>query len=365
MKNAFVHPAPGSPKSLYLLSTTVAVAALWAYLTPIDVSIRSRGIVRPEGLPVRIVAEVSGRIQTIYVKEGDHVRMGDPLVQLDIRELSLKRLAIETRIQFTELRLADLERQTKDKIALDDMAASVDLASHDASQRAADLNLDSARLRLARTQLLLREGLIARQAYEESHLAVALAESEKARLSTKSLELKRSQSAADIRTLMAQSTPLRADFASLRHDLDQTRLEIVRLTITAPNDGQITSLAAVHIGEFLSAGTTLAAVVPSSHSLIIESWLPTSDRSYIDEGQTVRLRSESFAAGDSSFDGIISSISPDAHFNESFTGSYRVLITPGPSQSELRLGMTFAVNFITRQDRLLWIVFGRIRMAFR
>ena len=129
--------------------------------------------------------------------------------------------------------------------------------------------------------------------------------------------------------------------------------------------GQVTSLASLHTGEILSAGTTIAAIVPRSQSLVIESWLPASERPFVKPDQRVRLQTESFPPDQyNALDGAVLSISPDARFNESLTGAFRVLITPARFNPELRLGMTFEVHFITRQERLLWLLFQRIRRNF-
>ncbi len=366
MKRAFLYSPRNSAISLYVLAVIIAVAVVWAYLTPIDISVRARGIVRPEGEPVRIISESGGRIHQVHVKEGDHVHAGDPLVQLDTRDLSLKQRSLETRIHFTELHLADLHRQVDDATIVEERSASVDSFDHDAAQTSAHVNLENARVRFARMDLLFREGLVARQAYDESRMALSQAEAESARLSSKSLELKRAQAAVRLRDLAAQMTPLRAEAAALYHELEQTRLDMNRLTVMAPNDGQLTSFAALHTDEILSPGATLGTAVSGSKALVIECWLPTPDRSYIDVGNSVRVRSESFAHDQyDAFDGKISSISPDARFNDALNGAYRVLITPGSFSPELKLGMTFEVNFITRQDRLLLLLFEKIRIGFR
>lgn len=344
-----------SSKALYALCVFVIVACVWSYLTPIDISVNSRGIVRPLGDPIRIVSEISGRISSIAVKEGSYVHAGDPLIQLDTRELILKKHSVESRIHFTELRLADLQRQLSDAISLDEKSISLETLD----RASAETNLETARLRFARTDLLFTSGLVPRQARDESRTALAQAETEKSRAVS---DLKRAQSAAHLRDLEASATPLRADLATLYRDLEQTNLDLTRLTITSPADGQITSLASLHPGEILFPGTVIAAIVPSSHSLVIESWLPTSDRAYINPGQLVRLQSES--NHDDTFDGAILSISPDARFNESLAGAYRVLITPSDESPALHFGMTFDVHFITRRQRLLFLLFDKLRKEF-
>ena len=80
MKRALLYSPRNSAISLYVLAVIIVVAVVWAYLTPIDISVRARGIVRPEGEPVRTISEVGGRIHQVHVKEGDHVHAGDALL---------------------------------------------------------------------------------------------------------------------------------------------------------------------------------------------------------------------------------------------------------------------------------------------
>ena len=365
METLFASSHPSGSKALYLLAVLVIAAAAWAYRTPMDISVQARGIVRPEGDPVRVVSEAGGRIRAVHVTEGSRVRLGDPLVQLDTRDLELKKRALETRIHFTEIRLADLQRQLDDATAIEAQSGSVEAFDRDTAQRHARSALENAQLRFTRTQLLLDQGLVARQVYDDARTALAQAEAEESRLSGKSLELKRAQAEAHIRDLIAGSTPLRSDLAVLYHELEQCRMDMDRLTITSPLDGQITSLASLHAGEILSPAAAIAAIAPESGSLIVESWLPTPDRAFVVPGQSVRLQADTFLPDQySAIDGTVLSISPDARFNESLAGAFRVSIAPAPDSPELHMGMTFAVHFITRQERLLWLLFHKIKRSF-
>jgi len=365
MKAAFAPSHHSGSKTLYALTSLVLAATGWAYVTPIDISVHARGIVRPKGDPVRIISEVSGRIRHLYTKEGSSVREGDVLLQLDTRDLLLKQRTLESRIHYTELRLADLQRQVTDATAIEGQSASIDVLERETARRNARAGLENARLRLARTDSLLEQGLIARQVYDDARLALEQAEAEESRLSAKSTELKRAQGEAHLRDLIAGATPLRAELAALYNELAQTRLEINRFSLTSPVDGQVTSFASLHTGEILSAGTTIAAIVRDSQSVLIESWLPAAERPFVKLDQRVRLQTESFPPDQyNASDGAVLSISPDARFNESLTSAFRVLITPDPFNPELHLGMTFEVHFITRQERLLWLLFQRIRRNF-
>src|SRR5262245_5703025 len=111
MNTAYPPTFLSGSKTLYILAALAIVAGAWAYLTPVDIAVRARGLVRPQGDPIRIVTEVAGRIHRIHVHEGGEVRRGDPLIQFDTRDLDLQKRSLELRIHFTEIRLADLQRQ--------------------------------------------------------------------------------------------------------------------------------------------------------------------------------------------------------------------------------------------------------------
>jgi multidrug resistance efflux pump len=89
----------------------------------------SRGI--DAGLPSRlftvplclIVSEISGRIQFVYVEEGATVHTGDPLIQLETREIVSKKLELESLIHSAEAASTDTRRLYNDleqtQLALD------------------------------------------------------------------------------------------------------------------------------------------------------------------------------------------------------------------------------------------------------
>src|SRR5262249_27531541 len=158
-------------------------------------------------------SEAAGRIRAIYVHDGDRVDAGDLLLQLETREFTMRQTSVESRIHFTELRLAELERQLEDA--------------------------NTTELRFGRMDRLFR-----------TH----------------------------------------RDLPKLYHELEQIRLDMQRLTITAPASGQIASLTSLHDGEILAPGMAIASIVPESPALVIDSWVAASDRSYIGESTAVRLR---------------------------------------------------------------------------
>jgi len=72
---------------IYIIIGFVAVAILWAALSKIDVVAESRGTLVPEGYVKPVQAAGAGIVQNVFVREGDVVEGGQPLVQLDATEM--------------------------------------------------------------------------------------------------------------------------------------------------------------------------------------------------------------------------------------------------------------------------------------
>jgi hypothetical protein len=126
----------------------------------------------------------------------------------------------------------------------------------------------------------------------------------------------------------------------------------------------LTSVALLHVAETLAPGTAIATILPEDHSLVVESWIPSRDRPYINVGMPVRLQTEQRPARpDRTLDAEVISISPDSRFTESQANVFRVLAA-SPHSDQIRLGWTFQVHFITQQEKLLWLLFHQIRQGF-
>jgi len=348
---------------LYALSAVAAAATLWAYWTRIDVVVRARGVVRPEGDAVQIVAETAGRVLSVNVHEGQTVRKGDILVQFDDRDLRLKERSLLDQIHLTEQRLAELDRRLAEMAAVDEFSIEVENASEDASVGALLADLENARRRYERAEQLFTRGLASQQSLEEARLALDRAEAELSRPST--VELKRAQAANRWNETASQRKPLEASLAAAYHDLEQCRLDMARRTVTSPVDGRVSSLATLNVGEFLSAASPVAAIAPAGRGPVVEVWLPTADRAFVYVGQPVRMQLETAPTSVyKPVDGVVASIGADAVFNEEGSGGYRVIVIPAPVAPDLELGMTLQALFISRQERLLWLLFQKIRLEF-
>jgi multidrug efflux pump subunit AcrA (membrane-fusion protein) len=77
---------------LYIVVGFVVAALVWASLGMVDVTIETRGTLVPEGYVRPVQTAGGGVVQHVFVREGDSVERGQPIIQLDAAE-SRTRLA--------------------------------------------------------------------------------------------------------------------------------------------------------------------------------------------------------------------------------------------------------------------------------
>jgi multidrug resistance efflux pump len=104
VKNKSATLSLGDSSTFYVAANLIGIAAVLSYFITFDVAVPAPGAIASGGA-IPIVAEVSGRVQKVYVSEGANVYIGDPLVQLDTHELLFKKRALESRIHLAEQHL--------------------------------------------------------------------------------------------------------------------------------------------------------------------------------------------------------------------------------------------------------------------
>jgi hemolysin D len=87
---------------LYLIVAFVIAGLLWSALSKIDVVTSSRGTLVPEGYVKPIQSAGSGVVQNLFVREGDVVEAGQPLVQMDVAEMRTRLNKLREELRITE-----------------------------------------------------------------------------------------------------------------------------------------------------------------------------------------------------------------------------------------------------------------------
>lgn len=244
----------------------------------------------------QVSAMVDGQVEEFFVKDGDRVAKGDPIVRVvDVDPNLLERLAGE-------------------KVQVEAQISAVQQARATAS------------IDVERTRQLYQEGLAARLDYEKTLIKVAESDAKlaEARAKLKQIEVKLSQKSAQV--------------------------------VTAPRDGRVQNLNAAAGGALISSGTVLATIAPERIERAVELYIDGRDIPLVEPGRAVRLEFEGFPAFQFSgwpgfavgiYDGRVRSVDPTPRSD----GLFRVLVEPVPGKTEWP-----AVRFVRQGGKVLgWV----------
>jgi ABC-type multidrug transport system fused ATPase/permease subunit len=87
----------------FVAATLIAVALASAFFTCAKEDVPIPAIVSYDAFAIPIMTDFGGRIFKVYVSESSTVRKGDPIIQLDDRDLLIQERSLESRIHWMEL----------------------------------------------------------------------------------------------------------------------------------------------------------------------------------------------------------------------------------------------------------------------
>jgi HlyD family secretion protein len=191
---------------------------------------------------VNIGANAYGKITHLYVKEGDHVKRGQLLAQLENVQSTADVTANKASVQAAET---------------DAIAADAALKTSDADLLRAKADYDRSKLDWERAQSLFRDGLIAKSDFDSRRNAWATADSGLVQAQARVSQAKAQKDSADRHVGMARAT------------LTRVADVLEKTTYTAPYDGMVTNLPvregeSVVIGIQNALGSTLMTIADMS-----------------------------------------------------------------------------------------------------
>lgn len=319
----------------------------WAAYAPLDEGVPAPAAVTIDTKRKAIQHMTGGIVQRVDVREGQRVKTGDTLVELDdgttranfesIRQNYMAQRAAESRL------LAEIERrdtisfhrdltgasgdpvvqqhiftQTQlfesRRAALRSELAAVDeaIAGQESTLAGIRLQLESRRLQaqkqaeqLKNIAELAADGYVPRnQALQleqaQAELKAVLAELEASKLRTEraiaELKLRKAQRVMEgSKESAAQLAEVRREVQAGREKLDAISAELGRVKIKAPVDGQVVGLTIASIGGVVTPGQKLMDIVPASEGVVLEARIPTHVIDRVRAKDPVDVRFSAFA----------------------------------------------------------------------
>jgi HlyD family secretion protein len=283
---------------------------------------------------IDMASTVTARVERVMVREGDRVKVGQLLIQLDDDEFSAQLSQASASLATSQARLR----------SQNEVAAPVSSQA----QQQAQTNLDFARQELARNRALMEKGFISEARLKEFERAVAVAQS--------NFEQSRSQAASNSKSgaeTQAASTRIKESDAALA----LARSRFAQTRIVAPADGRVV-FRGVEVGDVVQPGRKLLSVAADGETRLIAQ---------IDEKNLSLMR-----------EGLKAAASADAFPNKPFPAELTYLspavdATRGTVEARLRIptppaflrdDMTVSVEVISSQkDRAMTLPATALREA--
>ena len=262
---------------VFLLLVTLLALAPWRQF------VRGSGRViayDPLERRINVEAPVSGRVKQLHVNEGQTVKQGDLIVEIEdndpdlLANLRTQRSTAEGRIELVRTRVEALDAQ----IIQQSMAKEQALDSARQKVAADKIAAETAALDFTRVENLFGKGLSSRRDYE---MAIMRRDSTEASLRSSEAALKRTENEfnALISATTASRQSARSDMAKAQEEFTGIDIRLnqnMRQVITAPRDGIVLQVP-VTDGSYLKPGDLICVVIPNTEKRFAEIWVDGND----------------------------------------------------------------------------------------
>ncbi|MFN0033292.1 MAG: HlyD family secretion protein [Flavobacteriales bacterium] len=378
-------------KSMMRWLIFITLICLMVLLLPWTQNIKGRGqltSLRPDQRPQTIPSIIGGRIEKLYIREGDFVKRGDTIMFLS-----------ETKDEYFDPNLlANVDDQIRNKESsvgsymqkvnaldaqIDALNKNVELklqqqqikvqqlqlkVTTDSTERAAvNANAKVAQEQIARFKELFNKGLISETELEtrevsaqnamaktieaDNKLMIARQELINAKTELNSLRAeytdKISKAESEKYSAMSAMYDTEAQVTKLQNSYANYSMRNGMYYILAPQDGYITKAVKTGIGETIKEGEEIITIMPASYDLAVEMYVEPMDLPLLQKQQKVRFIFDGWPA-------FVFSGWPGASFGTyggkivaidnfiSENGKYRILVAQDPDDepwpSGLRVG---------------------------
>lgn len=269
---------PNLKKPLVWIITIVMMIALliaWQFLHsdgPGPNFVSGNG--RLEATTIDVATKVAGRIEQVYVKDGDYVSPGQPLVQMQMSVLQAQRDEAQARQLQASHAVATAQAQVA--VRLSDVAATQAIVVMRESE------LQAAQKRVTRTSILASEGAASRQELDDDRARVqgAQAAAHAARAQVQAAR-------AGVTAAQTQVVGAQAEVSAIFAALNRVDAEIFDSLLTSPRAARVQFIIA-HPGEVVGPGGKILNLI-DLQDVYMTFFLPESAAGKAGIGDEVRI----------------------------------------------------------------------------
>ncbi len=338
-------PSPVRLVLILIISALVVGAIAWAYYGRIDIVAVAHGKIEPTGRVKVIQPLEPGKVATILVANGQHVKAGETLIEMDAGDAKAEEAEAQDaydsfvaesarrRAAVAAAQARDLARPAVDwdKVVPDRLRAreagvlagdlgrlADEVAGYDAQIRQKQIERDrSGETMVAQSKLIstLQErvnmrSILARDGsgskanlidadetlkYQVIQLAIQKGQKDSAEASIDVLTRQRDKAysnfISDNEQKLAEAQRQGDDW---REKLVKAKLKSARMSLVSPIDGVVYGLSVTTIGQVVASGDELMRIVPEGDAPEIQAYLANQDIGFVKDGQTAVVKIESF-----------------------------------------------------------------------
>ena len=316
------HPhANGLRRTAYLLTAIVCVVLVWATWGRIDIVVSATGRVIPSGRTKTIASVDIASVRALHVVEGQRVKAGDLLIELDSSGSDAEQEKAADRMLQAQLQMARAEGLIALVRTIDSQqpvmpvtlrfvpgaspaqwqAARQHLAWQSADFIARITRLDAAIARhlaaLPLVQQRATDMLALLETHDVSHHAWMEKEHARIDLEGQLVDARSQRSVLLAQTIKEAHDALsegRRMVASSLPDERRAALRSQLLRLVSPVEGTVQQLTTHTVGGVVPAAQALMQIVPQDSAIEVEAMLDNRDVGFVHEGQTVAVKIDAY-----------------------------------------------------------------------
>lgn len=359
---------------MLMILSTILFFALWMYLGMIDIVVTARGAVLADGQNKIIQPLETGIVAQILVREGDMVKKGQPLMEIDPSTTQPELHSTDENLRYARLEIERIEA-TLSQNGFSPASKTHDLGSVDTQRRLYDASINNLQRELAAKEAELKsidsqlEHTKIEQQENEALLKVALEKDERlARVAdivakdeiekhkTDILNYKNNiaQEGHKIAELQQKQAQIQHEIAKVNESFREKQLQelgdkqkratelhakLKELTfknskqlLLSPCAGTVNQLFFHTVGGVVTPAEKLMSIVPADSSLVVKAEVQNQDIGFVATGQNVAIKADTYEFQKyGMYEGKVKLISKDSHEDEQkkeLGKIYDVYITP-------------------------------------
>jgi multidrug resistance efflux pump len=284
-----------------LLGILLLMWFCWLFWVPLSITKQANGSFDTGQPVIAITSAVNGRIERIALTAGSFVNAGDLLISINTEDEEKQIVALQQALHEEELALKAIES-----------SSNSDLQKLAISRQALVEKVKSTRAQLTNAESQFNQQKNMVELLQAASNAVSKIEIQKEQLQLQKIHehllitrqlLKavqaEQQQAAEQQELLAASfaentARQQSRIAALQAGLNAQQQNAAHKILRAPKSARVAEVMPLQEGQWITAGTTLATLVPEGELRVVAQFDPTDALGYLQVGQTAKIQVDSF-----------------------------------------------------------------------